>query len=274
MIERGQRAVAADAQAQPLARRRAMADRAVHLVAAQHQLDRPPDQPGGEDAQDLRPGDQALRAEAAAEERAADKDLLRRDAEQPGDAAARHHQALARRVDRQRIAVPGGDDGVRLHRVVVLRRRLVGRVDPRGGRREARFDIAFADLGGRCRPRRRAARSFRRRRGRRAPARPRIAAAAAPRPRRRLQRLGDHHRDRLVGVAHPVVLQHVEPEHERVGLLVGILRQRRAVGRRHHLDHARGALAAATSSEVTRPRAMLLTAITAYSMPGGWLSAA
>ena len=35
---------------------------------------------------------------------------------------------------------------------------------------------------------------------------------------RGLQRLGDHHRDRLVGVAHPIVLQQVEPEHERVAV--------------------------------------------------------
>src|SRR5712691_149611 len=34
------------------------------------------------------------------------------------------------------------------------------------------------------------------------------------------------------------------------------------------------ALAAGTSREVTRPRAMLLTARTAWSIPGGWLSAA
>src|SRR6267142_5004847 len=34
------------------------------------------------------------------------------------------------------------------------------------------------------------------------------------------------------------------------------------------------ALAAFTSREVTRPRAMLLTARTAWSIPGGWLSAA
>ena len=34
------------------------------------------------------------------------------------------------------------------------------------------------------------------------------------------------------------------------------------------------AFAAVTSRKVTRPRAMLLTARTACSMPGGWLSAA
>ena len=131
MVDRRQRAVAVGAQAQRLPRRRAMADRAVHLLAAQHQLDRPADQPRRHDAENLRPGDQALGAEAAAEERAADMDVLRRDAEQAGDAALRHRQALARRVDRQPVAVPRGDDRMRLHRVVILRRRLVGRLDAR-----------------------------------------------------------------------------------------------------------------------------------------------
>ena len=60
--------------------------------------------------------------------------------------------------------------------------------------------------------------------------------------RRRLQRFGDHHRDRLVGVAHLVVLQQIEPEHERIGLGIRIFRQRRPVGRRHDLDDAGMAL--------------------------------
>ena len=50
MIERGQRAVAGEAESQALARRRAMAERSVELFAAQHELHRAPDQPGGKDA--------------------------------------------------------------------------------------------------------------------------------------------------------------------------------------------------------------------------------
>ena len=45
--------------------------------------------------------------------------------------------------------------------------------------------------------------------------------------------------DRLVGVADLVVLQEIEPEHEGICFFVRILRQRRSVGRRHHLDDAR-----------------------------------
>ncbi len=55
----------------------------------------------------------------------------------------------------------------------------------------------------------------------------------------RLQRFCNHHRDRLVGVTHAVILQEIEPEHERVDLGVRIFCERRPVGRRHDLDDAR-----------------------------------
>ena len=69
------------------------------------------------------------------------------NAEQSGDASLRHREALARRVDGQRVAVPCRHDRVRLHRVVILRRRLVGRVDARRRRREARLDVAALHCG-------------------------------------------------------------------------------------------------------------------------------
>jgi hypothetical protein len=56
---------------------------------------------------------------------------------------------------------------------------------------------------------------------------------------RGLKRFGDDDRDRLVGVADAIVLQHVEPEHERISFCVRILSERRLVGRCHHVDHAR-----------------------------------
>ena len=156
----------------------------------------------------------------------------------PAIAPLRHRQALARRVDRQRVAIPCRHDRVRLHRVVVLRRRLVGRVDAPGRRRKAGLDVAVMHLG----------RIADAHRGRHEAlvgieADPRRLGLVARRQqrgafRRRLQRLGDHHRDRLVGVAHLVVLQQVEPEHERMQLRVRILRQRRLVGGRHDLDDA------------------------------------
>ena len=66
-----------------------------------------------------------------------------------------------------------------------------------------------------------------------------------------------------LGVAHPVVLQQFQPEHEGMALRVRILRQRRLVGGRHHLDHAGMGLGGCGIEKATRPRAMLLTASTA-----------
>src|SRR5271169_5101589 len=119
-----------------------MADWAIHLLTAQYELDRPTDQPRRHDAEDLRPRDQTLRAETAAEEGAANMDLFWRNPEQSSDAALRHRQPLARRVDRQDIAIPRNDDGVRLHGIVILGRRLVGRINALRRRRETCLDIA------------------------------------------------------------------------------------------------------------------------------------
>ena len=238
VVDRRQRAVAVGAEAERLACRRSMADRAVHLFPAQHQLHRPPDQAGGQDAQHLRPRDHALGAEAATQEGAADQDILRRDPEQPGDPPHCPGQALARRVHQKTVTVPGGDDGVRFHGVVVLGWGLVDRLDPVLRCCQPGVDIAVTHLG------------------RRADADrwwDEAVVAVQPDPRRlrliawrqqhrafrrRLQRLGDHHRNRLTSVAHPVVLQQVEAEHKGVQLRIRIQRQRRAVRRGHYLDDA------------------------------------
>ena len=50
-----------------------MAHRAIHLFTAQHEFDGPADQPGRQDAEQLRTGNKALGAEATAEEGAADQ---------------------------------------------------------------------------------------------------------------------------------------------------------------------------------------------------------
>ena len=147
VVDRRQRALAVGAQAERLARRRPMADRAVHLFAAQHQLHRPPDQAGGEDAQHLRPRNHALGTEAATQERAADQDVVRRDPEQPGNPPLRPGQALARRVDREAVAVPDGHDRVRFHCIVVLGWCLVDRLDAVLRRCQPGLDIAMTHLG-------------------------------------------------------------------------------------------------------------------------------
>ena len=168
--------------------------------------------------------------------------LVRRDAEQSGDPPLGHGETLSRRIDGQRIAIPCRHDGVRLHGIVVLGGRLIGRVDALRRRRQTCLHIAAPHFGG-------------------------IADADGSRHeafagietdagwqhfvswrqqcgafRRSLERLGDHHGNRLVRITHLVVLQEIKPEHEGVGLGVRILRERRFVGRGHDLDDARVAL--------------------------------
>jgi hypothetical protein len=126
---------------------------------------------------------------------------------------------------------------------------VVGGIDPDRCRREGRFNIAQLHLGriadaddrrdeafvgietdtGRLRfvSRRQERRSLR----------------------RGLQRLGDHHRDRLVRITHLIILQKVEPEHERVRLSVRIVRERRPIGRGHDIDDARVALGSLHAKE-------------------------
>src|SRR6266446_65997 len=78
MIERSQSAVTIGAETQGLPRRRAVPYRTEHLLAAQHKFDRPARDAGSDDAKNLRSGDEALAAEAAAQKRAANVNRLRR----------------------------------------------------------------------------------------------------------------------------------------------------------------------------------------------------
>ena len=85
---------------------------------------------------------QRLGAEAPAQEGRADQDVGRVDAEELGDAALAHGQGLAGRVDGEPVAVPLRHDGVGLHGVVVLGGGLVGGVHPLRRAREAGLDVA------------------------------------------------------------------------------------------------------------------------------------
>ena len=176
-----------------------MADRAVHLLAAQHQLDRPADQPRRQDAENLRPGQQPFEPNPPPRKGLRIWMFSGGMPNEPGRRPCGHGQALARRVDRQPVAVPGGHDGVRLHRVVVLgrashrSRRSAG--PPRQGR--PRHRRAAPRPG--CRRRPPAGRSSRSpsrstRAGSRLIARRQQRGAFG----RGLQRLGDHDGDRLV----------------------------------------------------------------------------
>src|SRR5260370_12260993 len=124
MIERGQRAVAVGAETQGLPRRRAMTHRAEHLLASQHELDRPTHGAGGDGAENLRSGDQTFAAEAAAEEWTTNMNLIGSHAEQSGTTRLRHRHTLARSVDQERIALPSLDDCI-LHNVIIILRRAL-----------------------------------------------------------------------------------------------------------------------------------------------------
>ena len=158
--------------------------------------------------------------------------------EQLGGARLRQRQALRRHVDRQRLALPGDHDRMRLHRIVILRRRLIGPVDARDGSLEARLDIADTRLGRGEQPDRGGHEAL----GAVEAGARRLCLVARAEQRRSLrrglQRLGDHHRDRLPVVAHAIVLQRLEADHEGLRLGVRVLRERRPVLRRHHLDDA------------------------------------
>src|SRR4029077_4684722 len=121
MIERGQSAVTIGAETQGLPRRRTMPYRTEHLLAAQHELDRPARDARSDDAENLRSRDEAFAAEAAAQEWAADVNRRRRQVEHCGQTRLRPSEALARRIDRERIAFPCCDDRMGLHGIVILR---------------------------------------------------------------------------------------------------------------------------------------------------------
>ena len=185
MLQRGEPAVGIHSQAQTLLRGAAVADGPEHLVARQHQLDRPPKHARGKNGQDVRAVHDRLRAEAAAEEGAAQKHVLGRNAEKGRKPRLGHRDCLVRRVDGQPVAVPFGDDGMRLHRVVILDRGFVLGVDPLHGGGMTGGEIALLEIGRRAESRPQADRSARRRRIRSARARPHRSGRAGARPRSR-----------------------------------------------------------------------------------------
>ena len=215
-----------------------MPDRPVHMLAPQHQLDGPADHPCGQDAEDLRSGNQALSSRSRRRETDCEYEsspagcrTTRRCvlAPSPCPGSAYRSTGYRRPMPPRSHAAPSRcDTGSESRR------------SPRSAacRRKAGLDIATAHFGGIAdadRGRHKAVACIEADPGRLDLISRRQQCRALGRG---FQRLGDHHRDRLVGVTHLVVLQQLHPEHEGVQLGVGILRQRRPVGRRHHLDHA------------------------------------
>ena len=202
-----------------------------HLLAREGELHRPAGHgPRGHDRQHRRRVDDALGAEAAADERRRHVDLLGLEPEQAGDRVAHAVDALRRLVEAQRAVLPAGHGRVRLHRVVVLDRRAVGRLDRRGRRAQRGLDVAAwrrppTPSGATARGRRRASRT-------------RCSAASCSmrtrpdRVRADLEALGDDRADDLAAEVHLGGLQDRELGVARVGeprrVLVG-----------EHGEHAR-----------------------------------
>ncbi len=93
----------------------------------------------------MRPGPQR-RAERAPDEGVDDPHVLRGDAEAAGDLVPLVADPLRLAPQRQPLALPLRDGGVRLHRIVLLARHEIGRVDADGRGREGRVGIASAGL--------------------------------------------------------------------------------------------------------------------------------
>ncbi len=142
MPHRYQLALGVGGELQLLYGARAIAVGGEHLRAGQHQLHRLSHHFRRHRRQRCgRPG-VALATEPTADEGAHHPHLLRVDAEQPGERLLRAGNALRRRPHRQLVALPAGDRSVWLHRVVVLYRCDVGRIQFHGAAVERSCRIA------------------------------------------------------------------------------------------------------------------------------------
>lgn len=129
MADRHQLAVALRAQPEALDGAGTVAVGGEHLLARHFQPHGPIDAPRGHRREGRRWPGVALRAKAAAHERANDRHVLLGEPKQAGDRFARAGDALRRGPDGQPVACPVGEGGVRLHRIVMLDRGLISRVD-------------------------------------------------------------------------------------------------------------------------------------------------
>ncbi len=144
MAQRHDTTVAVRAQLHRLDRFGPVAVRGEHLRTGQLQLHRPPDHARGHRREGGRRPAIALAAEAAAHIRVDHPHVRLRQAEHPGQRLVRPADALGRVPHRQMVAVPACDCGVRLHRVVVLDRGRVGRLDAHLRRRQRPVRVAAA----------------------------------------------------------------------------------------------------------------------------------
>ncbi|SCD39476.1 hypothetical protein GA0115246_101271, partial [Streptomyces sp. SolWspMP-sol7th] len=128
--------------------RGAVPDDGGQLAARQGEFDGPPDVQRRERGEDGLRARGALGAEAAADVRGVDGDVLFRHAEERGEGGADGVGALAAVVDDESSRLPRGDARVRLHGVVVERGDAVGAVDADGSGGEGVGEVAALAVGG------------------------------------------------------------------------------------------------------------------------------
>ncbi|OIQ67218.1 hypothetical protein GALL_512060 [mine drainage metagenome] len=237
MVQHGHFSPGINPDAQPLAGGAAMAHRAEHLVAPQHQLNRSPGHAGGKDRQHRGAVRDRLGPEAAAQIGAADQNILWRDAEVIAIGPARHHDGLIGHVECDVIALPLGNHCVGFHRVVVLLGRLIGQIDRLHRRRVTCGHIAIDGLA------RTAKAANLHLVGRVAVEADACGQSLVLRVEQArafgcgLQRFAQDQRDGLVGVAHRIVLQRLEPEGEHEAFRFRVAVQHGAVCGCNHLGH-------------------------------------
>lgn len=146
VLDGEQNAVRVGAEPHPVQGGRPVADGGGQVAAGQGEGDGASGVAGGEGGEDHVRARGALGAEAAADVGGGDGDPVLGQAEDLGEGGADGGAALAGVVHREVAVLPGGGGGVRLHRVVVQRRHVVGGVDAdRRGVEGAGGVAAFAD---------------------------------------------------------------------------------------------------------------------------------
>ena len=242
MTDRRQLSVAARSQQHALLGERPAADRSEHLRSDQRELYRPLELPRGDRGQNHVRPHRALATEASTDERRNDAHIIRRNAERLGDRLAHARDILRGVVEREPIAVPTRDGGVRLHWMVMLHRRRVHRLDADFRLRNSGLEIAPRE-GCWCTPRLLRSIGVASRLIEAKHRRLQLVEYAQKRRGigRALESVGDDKRDRLSVVMDDVVLQQRQcAPRRRIDRGHAVLRQsRRVLVRKHEQDAGR-----------------------------------
>ena len=147
MADRGEAPFEVGAQAHPLDGRRPVPRDREHLLPGHRELDWSPERLRRHDRHDHVRARRALGAEPSADVGRDHADLIGLETERLGHGVLDVDHALVGVVERDAAIPPDRERGVRLHRVVVLGRRLVGAVDRHLGARERLVEVTVGGVG-------------------------------------------------------------------------------------------------------------------------------